>query len=67
MGVTIEIDEGACCAQGDCAEIAAEVFEVDDLVRVVGSGPRELVVRAAEACPVGAIEVFDDETGEQLA
>jgi ferredoxin len=67
MGHVIEIDEGACCAHGDCEEIAPEVFRVDGIVRIIGDGPTELVVRVAEECPLGAISVFDLETGEQLA
>jgi ferredoxin len=36
------------------------------VARVVGDGPRELLIEAAESCPAGAISVVDTETGEQL-
>jgi ferredoxin len=42
------------------------VFRVDDTAVVVGSGPRDLVLAAAEACPAVAISVFDDATGRQV-
>ena len=59
-----QIDELACCGHGDCAVVAPDVFEVDDIAVVVGSGSREQLVAAARACPAGAITVIDDETGE---
>jgi ferredoxin len=60
------IDEDACAAHGDCAEIAPEVFEIDDVARVIGSGPRELAMAAASACPSTAIRILDAQTGERL-
>ena len=59
------IDPLACSAHGDCAVVAPDVFRVDDTAVVVGDGPPDLVMRAAEACPAVAIAVFDDATGEQ--
>ena len=66
MGCTARVDELECAGHGDCALVAPSVFEVDDVARVVGDGPRELLVEAAEACPAGAIAVVDTDTGEQL-
>jgi ferredoxin len=63
MTYTVEIDEGACAAHGDCVEQAPQVFELDDVAHVVGSGPDELLLAAAEACPSAAIRIVDDETG----
>ncbi len=60
------IDESACAAHGDCAVIAPLVFRVDDVAVVVGTGPDELIVEAAEACPSVAITVVDDQTGETI-
>ena len=60
------IDPLACSAHGDCAVIAPEVFRVDDRAVVVGSGPSDLVMAAAEACPAVAISVVDEATGRQL-
>ena len=61
------VDPNECSAHGDCVEIAPEVFRLDDDVAVViGTGPDELILEAAEACPAVAISVVDDETGETV-
>jgi ferredoxin len=60
------IDEYSCCGQGDCAELAPEVFRVDDVAAVVGGGPPELLRAAAEACPTSAIALVDRESGAQV-
>lgn len=66
MGCIAKVDELACSAHGDCALVAPSVFEVDDIARVIGNGPQELLIEAAEACPSAAISVVDSETGDQL-
>jgi ferredoxin len=66
MTLVPRIDELACCAHGDCAAIAPGVFTVDEVAVVTGSGPDELLIEAARACPAMAIELFDAETGEQV-
>jgi ferredoxin len=55
-----------CSAHGDCVEIAPQVFRLDDTAVVIGAGPDDLVLEAAEACPAVAISVVDQETGETL-
>jgi ferredoxin len=60
------IDEDACAAHGDCAEIAPEAFEIDDVARVIGTGPEALLMAAAEACPSTAIRIVDADSGDQL-
>ena len=60
------IDESACAAHGDCADIAPEVFRVDDVATVIGAGPDELILEAAKACPSVAITVIDEATGETV-
>jgi ferredoxin len=60
------VDPLACSAHGDCAVVAPAVFRVDDTAVVVGSGPPDLVMAAAEACPAVAISVVDEATGRQL-
>lgn len=60
------IDEGACAGHGDCAALAPEVFELEDVALVIGSGPDELILEAAKSCPSLAIAVIDSETNEQL-
>jgi ferredoxin len=61
-----QIEEDACSAHGDCADLAPEVFEVDDVARVIGTGPEDLILAAAEYCPATAIRIVDRETGEQV-
>lgn len=62
------IDASSCVAQGDCAELAPDVFEVVEEVSVViGTGSLEEMKAAAEACPTEAIVLIDEETGQQLA
>jgi ferredoxin len=67
MKVKVHIDKDACLAYGDCAELAPEAFEVDDVARLVGSAPLGKLVDAARACPSEAITLIDAETGERLA
>jgi ferredoxin len=64
MTLIPRIDEMACCAHGDCAAIAPGVFTVDEIAVVTGTGPDELLIEAARACPAAAIELVDAETGE---
>jgi ferredoxin len=60
------VDENECSAHGDCVEIAPQVFRLDDTAVVIGTGPDDLILEAAEACPAVAISVIDDETGETV-
>lgn len=60
------VDEAACSAHGDCEHIAPHVFRVDDFATVIGTGTREELLAAAEACPAAAISVIDAESGEQI-
>ena len=41
MSYSVEVDEGACAAHGDCVDVAPEVFELDDVARVIGTGPED--------------------------
>jgi ferredoxin len=61
-----EIDEDVCAAHGECEAIAPDVFRVDDIARVIGTGPAELLLTAAEECPLGAIRIVDADSGEQV-
>jgi ferredoxin len=60
------VDPDACSAHGDCEDIAPEIFRLDDVALVIGSGPDELMLAAAEACPSTAIRIIDRETTEQV-
>ncbi len=61
------VDPGECSAHGDCVEIAPAVFRLDgDVAVVIGAGPFELILEAAEACPAVAISVIDEASGEAV-
>jgi ferredoxin len=66
MAYTATIDSAACAAHGDCEAIAPEIFAIEDVAVVVGTGPDELMLEAARICPSVAIVVTDRETGEQV-
>ena len=66
MRCSAKIDETACSAHGDCALVAPEVFEVDEVARVIGHAPREVLIEAAESCPAAAISEVDADTGAQI-
>ncbi len=66
MSYLVQVDESSCAAHGDCAEAAPEVFAVDDVAHVIGTGPDELLLAAAEACPSTAIILVDASTGDQV-
>jgi len=66
MTYLAEIDESACAAHGDCVALAPEVFELDDVAHVIGTGSDELVLAAAEACPSTAIVIIDPDTNQQV-
>jgi ferredoxin len=67
MSYLPQIDEGACAGHGDCVELAPQIFRLDDDVAVVvGTGPDDLVLQAATACPSVAITVLDSDTGEPV-
>jgi len=60
------VDPNECSAHGDCVEVAPQVFRLDEVAVVIGTGPEDLVMEAAEACPAVAISVVDQETGETV-
>jgi ferredoxin len=66
MRCIARVDDTACSAHGDCALVAPGVFEVGDVARVVGDGPPEILIEAAESCPAAAISVVDADTGAQI-
>jgi ferredoxin len=66
MSYLVQIDEGACAAHGDCVDLAPEVFELDDVARVIGTAPDEVLMAAAEGCPSAAIQIIDPRTNEQV-
>lgn len=66
MNYLVDIDAGACAAHGDCADVAPDVFHIDDIAEVIGTGPDELLMAAAEACPSAAVRIINARTREQV-
>ncbi len=66
----ITVDHNVCVGNDMCTNIATNVFALnDDLQSAVVNpegDPVEKVLEAAENCPVSAITVEDEETGETL-
>lgn len=67
---TIEVDRELCFGFGDCVDSAPGVFELDGEDKSIVVDPdgadRDEILTAAANCPVDAIIIVDDETGEQL-
>jgi ferredoxin len=66
MSYVPTIDANACAAHGDCVDVAPEVFALEETAVVVGQGPDDLILEAAEMCPSIAITVVDSDTGAQI-
>ena len=66
MTLTAHIDEYACSAHGDCALEAPDAFTVEEVAVVTGTASDDALLRAARACPAGAIVLTDAQTGEQI-
>ena len=66
MSYTPTIDPNACAANGDCVDVAPEVFALEETAVVIGQGPDDLIMEAAEMCPSIAITVVDSDTGAQV-
>jgi len=66
MTLIPHIDESACAAHGDCVDVAPQVFRLDDIAEVIGTGPDDLLLEAAKACPSVAIILVDQDSGAQV-
>ncbi|HLD89251.1 MAG TPA: ferredoxin [Candidatus Nanoarchaeia archaeon] len=68
----IEFDREACIGAGSCAVLCPENWElVEDgkaTVKKIEVDEKEFKcnMEAAESCPVNAIHIIDEETGERL-
>lgn len=67
----VEVDPMVCTGSRQCIAIAPHAFRFDErsFVSGVTGGPfsdDEDVVVAAQNCPVEAITVIDEDTGEQI-
>lgn len=66
----LEIDREACIGAASCVAIAGQTFTLDEENKVLivegDWDSDEMVLAAAQSCPVFAIKVFDNETGAQI-
>ncbi|MGW3248565.1 ferredoxin [Streptomyces sp. NPDC001070] len=66
----IDVDAHTCIGTGSCAGIAPGHFELRDGTSCPlhpTAEPDELLIDAAESCPVEAITIRDASTGELIA
>jgi ferredoxin len=67
--VAIEVDRALCYGFGDCVDTAPKVFALDEedvsIVIDPDGEPLDVIVEAAQNCPVDAI-VLTDEDGRQI-
>jgi ferredoxin len=66
----VTVNKTRCISSGDCVETAPAVFQLDadeksEVVNPSGA-PEATIVAAARSCPVKAITVVNEESGEQL-
>ncbi len=68
--IAVSVDHDICVGNAMCITIATKAFELNDERQAVGANPdgdtEELILEAAENCPVAAITVNDADSGEQL-
>ena len=66
----ITVDLNVCVGNAMCETFATHTFALNEdrqsSVADAAGDPEELVLEAAENCPVSAITVADADTGEQL-
>jgi ferredoxin len=67
----IDIDLFTCVGFGECMKTAPSVFQLDEFANqstVVNAdgADDDTVLRAAEACPVSAISLYDPVTGAKV-
>ena len=66
-GFRVQIDRSVCNGMASCVKISPATFDLDREGLAVLSGTADASsVEAAECCPLGAISVFDEATGEQV-
>ena len=66
----VTVNKTRCISSGDCVETAPAVFQLDadeksEVVNPSGA-PEATILAAARSCPVKAITVVNEESGEQL-
>jgi ferredoxin len=67
--ILLEVDRTLCFGFGDCVDTAPTVFALDDEDKAVVIDPDgaavDLILEAAQNCPVDAI-IVTDESGAQI-
>jgi len=66
----IEIDRQLCSGFGSCLEAAPRLFELDrsGIASLLASESEDTAaLEGARSCPMGAIAVFNRESGEQVS
>jgi ferredoxin len=70
MALRVLVDRLKCISAGSCVDVAPGVFQLDEEYVAVIINPRGAeigtIIAAAEACPVEAIRVIDEQAGQQL-
>lgn len=70
MTLRIEVDRNLCIGAAPCVAVAGSVFQLDDegkaIVVDAAGADDETIILAAQSCPVKAIILYDDETGEKV-
>ncbi len=70
MPYKITVDRELCESNAECVSLAPQVFELDDEELCVVIDPESAkdkrILDAARACPVDAITLVDELTGEQV-
>lgn len=65
----VEVDRDLCIGSAPCVTVAPGVFQLDDENKAVvidqNGADAETILLAAQACPVMAIKVFDED-GNQI-
>ena len=68
--IQVSVDHDICVGNAMCITIATKAFKLNDERQAVSANPdgdtEEIIMEAAENCPVAAIKVMDADTGEQL-
>ena len=66
----LEVDRELCSGFGSCVDAAPKLFELDGsgIASLVASESEDgAVLAAARSCPMGAIAVFDQDSGELVS
>ncbi|HET9481137.1 MAG TPA: ferredoxin [Candidatus Polarisedimenticolia bacterium] len=67
----IVVDRSRCIGASNCLAVAPRVFMLDGARKAIvidAAGAEDAaLIRAATVCPTGAIQLYDDATGERIA